>query len=174
LKHWGLQCVRTLFAHPDRWGSVLHSVGTRGLIVWLYPDCLPFSGAHCSQNPFSFNWKQSLQYVFKKEGDDRAKNAALFFLACEANPNTRPSIPAAMRAKGTWMSRQRIEFLYSRCAASPPKINPKILLVLSLQPHCRYWPWRLWRRQIRRQRRQPMSRCHHRSVRHLRVCRLLK
>jgi len=31
---------------------------------------------------------------------DRAKKAALFFLACEANPATRLSIPAAVRAKG--------------------------------------------------------------------------
>ncbi len=32
--------------------------------------------------------------------DDRAKKAAVFFRACEANPGTRLSIPAAMRAKG--------------------------------------------------------------------------
>jgi hypothetical protein len=33
--------------------------------------------------------------------DDRAKKAAIFFqAACEANPDTRLSIPAAMRAKG--------------------------------------------------------------------------
>jgi hypothetical protein len=32
--------------------------------------------------------------------DDRAKKTALLFLACEANPDTRLSIPAAMRAKG--------------------------------------------------------------------------
>jgi hypothetical protein len=32
--------------------------------------------------------------------DDRAKKASLFFLACEANPDTRLLIPAAMRAKG--------------------------------------------------------------------------
>jgi hypothetical protein len=32
--------------------------------------------------------------------DCRAKKAALFFLACEANPATKLSIPAAMRAKG--------------------------------------------------------------------------
>ena len=30
----------------------------------------------------------------------RTKKAALFFLACEANPATKLSIPAAMRAKG--------------------------------------------------------------------------
>ena len=32
--------------------------------------------------------------------DCRAKKAALFFLACEANSATRLSLPAAMRAKG--------------------------------------------------------------------------
>ena len=32
--------------------------------------------------------------------DARAKKAALFFLACDPNPVTRLSIPAAMRAKG--------------------------------------------------------------------------
>ena len=32
--------------------------------------------------------------------DARARKAALFFLACEPNPVTRLSIPAAMRAKG--------------------------------------------------------------------------
>jgi hypothetical protein len=32
--------------------------------------------------------------------DDCAKKAAVFFQACEANPDTRLSIPAAMRAKG--------------------------------------------------------------------------
>ena len=32
--------------------------------------------------------------------DDRAKKAALFFLACDANHITRLLIPAAMRAKG--------------------------------------------------------------------------
>ena len=32
--------------------------------------------------------------------DARAKKVALFFLACERNPVTRISIPAAMRAKG--------------------------------------------------------------------------
>jgi hypothetical protein len=46
MKHWGLQCVQALLANPDSWGSVLHSLETRGLIVWLYRDCLPFSGAH--------------------------------------------------------------------------------------------------------------------------------
>ena len=32
--------------------------------------------------------------------DARARKAALFFLACKLNPDTRLSIPAAMRAKG--------------------------------------------------------------------------
>ena len=32
--------------------------------------------------------------------DCHAKKAAFFFLACEANPATRLSLPTAMRAKG--------------------------------------------------------------------------
>ncbi len=34
------------------------------------------------------------------KADARAKKVALFFLACEPNPVTRLSVPAAMRAKG--------------------------------------------------------------------------
>jgi len=34
------------------------------------------------------------------KGDASVRKAALFFLACEPNPVTRLSIPAAMRAKG--------------------------------------------------------------------------
>jgi hypothetical protein len=34
------------------------------------------------------------------EVNDCARKAALVFLACEANPATRLSIPTAMRAKG--------------------------------------------------------------------------
>jgi hypothetical protein len=44
-------------------------------------------------------FKMSLKRKEYKVGD-RVKKAALFFLACEANPATRLSIPAAMRAKG--------------------------------------------------------------------------
>jgi hypothetical protein len=32
--------------------------------------------------------------------DRRAKKAALFFLACDANPDTRVNIPDSMRIKG--------------------------------------------------------------------------
>jgi hypothetical protein len=81
--------------------SVLHSFGTRGLIVWPYRDCFPFSGAHCSHDPFSVFSEASTSTCLQKgyKVDDRAKKAALFF-PCEANPDTRLSIPAAMRAKG--------------------------------------------------------------------------
>ncbi len=71
--------------------------------------------------------------------DARVRKAALFFLACEPTPVTRLSIPAAMRArKGTLMWKLPIESSSSRCAVSPQKINPMILLVLSLQPCHRY------------------------------------
>jgi hypothetical protein len=50
--------------------------------------------------------------------DDCAKKAALSFLAFEANPDTRLSIPAAMRAKGY---SPEIESLPSRCTASLKK-----------------------------------------------------
>jgi hypothetical protein len=46
---------------------------------------------------FSLSTKK-FNNVFEK--DDRAKKAAVFFRACEANPDTRLTIPAVMRAKG--------------------------------------------------------------------------
>jgi hypothetical protein len=41
--------------------------------------------------------------------DDHAKKAAIFFQACEANHDTRLSIPAAMRAKGYSIRRTKSE-----------------------------------------------------------------
>jgi hypothetical protein len=81
----------------------------------------------------------------KEYKDARAKKAALFFLAwpgCEPNPVTRLSIPATMRGKGYSDSEAAIESSSSRCALSPKKINPMILLVPSLRPRHLYWPWR--------------------------------
>ena len=60
------------------------------------PRLFPFLRGSLFARPIFFNWKQVLQYVFEKEGDDRAKKTALFFLACEANPNTRLLITTAM------------------------------------------------------------------------------
>ena len=45
-------------------------------------------------------WDPILSQLEEYKVDARAKKAALFFLACEPNPVTRLSIPAAMRAKG--------------------------------------------------------------------------
>jgi hypothetical protein len=73
--------------------------------------------------------------------DDRAKKAAVFFRACEANPDTRLSIPAAMRAKGYSDVEAADQILVQQVRRESQK-KPKILLVLSLQPHCRYWPCR--------------------------------
>jgi hypothetical protein len=63
--------------------------------------------------------------------DDRAKKAAVFFRACEANPDTRLSIPAVMRAKGYsirrtkskrcgLLRRSRSHILVSAKRLSPP------------------------------------------------------
>jgi hypothetical protein len=76
--------------------------------------------------------------------DDRTKKAALlFFLACEANPDTRLSIPAAMRAKGYSDVEAADQILVQQVRHESQKINPKILLVPSLWLRRCYWPWQL-------------------------------
>ena len=80
--------------------------------------------------------------------DARAKKAALFFLACEPNPVTRLSIPAAMRAKGYSDSETADRILVQQVHRKSQKKNPMILLVPSLRPRHLYWPWqRLHQRQ---------------------------
>jgi hypothetical protein len=90
------------FANLDQWGSVPHSLGMWGLIVWLYHtvSLSPLRIAFC--DPFSvfsehFNMS-SKRNEYKVH--DRAEKAARFFVACKANAGTRLSIHAAMRAKG--------------------------------------------------------------------------
>jgi hypothetical protein len=56
--------------------------------------------------------------------DDRAKKAALLFLACEANPDTRLSIPAAMRAKG-YLDVQAAGRGSNPCPAGVPRVPKK-------------------------------------------------
>jgi hypothetical protein len=73
--------------------------------------------------------------------DCRSKKAALFFLACEANPATRLSIPTAMRAKGYLDVEAVDQILEQQVRRESQKKAPKILLVPSLRPHPRYWPW---------------------------------
>jgi hypothetical protein len=57
--------------------------------------------------------------------DDRAKKAALLFLACKANPDTRLSIPTAMRAKGYLNVEAADRILVQQVRHESPKIKPK-------------------------------------------------
>jgi hypothetical protein len=57
--------------------------------------------------------------------DDRAKKAALLFLACETNPDTRLSIPAAMRAKGYSDVEAADRILVQQVRRESQKIKPK-------------------------------------------------
>jgi len=60
--------------------------------------------------------------------NDRAKKAALFGLACEANPATRLSIPAAMRAKG-YLDVDAMDRILIQQVRRESQRNKKILLV---------------------------------------------
>jgi hypothetical protein len=53
--------------------------------------------------------------------DDHAKKAALFFLACEANPDTRLLIPTAMRAKGYSDVEAANRIMVQQVCREPPK-----------------------------------------------------
>jgi hypothetical protein len=57
--------------------------------------------------------------------DDCAKKAALFFLACEANPDTRLLIPAAMRAKGYSDVEAKDRILVQQVRRESQKNKPK-------------------------------------------------
>jgi hypothetical protein len=57
--------------------------------------------------------------------DDRTKKAALFFLACEANPDTRLLIPAAMRAKGYLDVEAKDRILVQQVRCESQKNKPK-------------------------------------------------
>ncbi len=96
--------------------------------MWLYRNCFPFSGVHCLRDPFSFNWKQALQHVFEKDEykvDDHSKKAALFFLACEANPDTRLLILAALRANGYTDVKAADQILVQQVRRKSQKNKPK-------------------------------------------------
>jgi hypothetical protein len=57
--------------------------------------------------------------------DDRAKKAAIFFQACEANPDTRLLIPAAMRAKGYLDVKATDQILVQQVRRESQKKTPK-------------------------------------------------
>jgi hypothetical protein len=57
--------------------------------------------------------------------DDRTKKAAVFFQACEANPDTRLLIPAAMRAKGYADNEAADQILVQQVRHESQKKTPK-------------------------------------------------
>ena len=57
--------------------------------------------------------------------EGRAKKAALLFLACEPNPDTRLSIPAAMRAKGYSDAESADRILVQQVRRESQKNKPK-------------------------------------------------
>jgi len=57
--------------------------------------------------------------------DNRAKMAALLFLACETNPDSRLSIPAAMRAKGYSDVEVSDQILVQQVRSKSQKNKPK-------------------------------------------------
>jgi hypothetical protein len=99
----GLQWDWALFAVSYQRGSVLHSLGTRGLqccftaIVSLSPvrivlatHFLPLRGKH-----FIMSLEREEYKV-----NDCAEKAARFFIACQANPATKVKVIKAMRVRG--------------------------------------------------------------------------
>ncbi len=91
-----------MFADPYHWGSVLHicSLGTQGLIVWLYHTFSLSCVRIVSRNPFSVFSEASPSTCLRKgRSTSCAEKAAHFFISCKANLATRLLIPAAMTAK---------------------------------------------------------------------------
>ena len=68
--------------------------------------------------------------------DRRSKKAALFFVACDANPDTRVKIPDAMRIKGYSPSKAADRSLQMQVRREADKIKgeaiPEILMMLRM------------------------------------------
>jgi hypothetical protein len=128
-----IQCLPwncSLFADLYSWGSFLLSLGMGGLMVWLYHSTLSLSVVHIFPvTHFLYFQKLALQHVFEKEVvwykvGDRTEKTAHFFIACKANPATRLSIPAAMRAKGFGCQSQSHRL--NPCPAGVPQLPNKL------------------------------------------------
>jgi hypothetical protein len=88
---------------------------------------------------FNMSSKRREYYVDRRSS--KSKKAALFFVACDANPDTRVKIPDAMRIKGTPQARPPIDRCSSRCVARRITLEGGLflaLLLLRLRPrlHC--------------------------------------
>ena len=85
-------------------GDLFSIVLQSGAFIGALPRLFPFPrGSSFSRTLFSLSWKQAFHHVFKRREyhvDYRTKKAALFFVACDTNPDTRVKIPNAMRITG--------------------------------------------------------------------------
>ncbi len=85
--------------------SALHSLGTRGLIVWLYHHTLSLSPVRIFQAiHFLYFPKLALQHVFKKEGvwykvNDHAEKAARFLHVRQILPQDNPRCHESKRVR---------------------------------------------------------------------------
>jgi hypothetical protein len=135
---------RALFADPDRRGSIRFSLMKRGL--WCgFLAIGSLSLAHIvrvthflsiGNKHFTMSSKRREYHV-----DRRSKKAALFFVACDANPDTRVKSPMQRGLKGTPQARPPIDRCRCRCVARRIKLKERLflaLLLLRLRPrlHC--------------------------------------
>ena len=94
---------RELFADPDRQGSIRFSLMKRGLQCgFLAIGSLSPGHIVCATHFLSIRSKHFTMSLKRREHhvDRRAKKAALFFVACDENPDARVKVPDAMRIKG--------------------------------------------------------------------------
>ncbi len=101
--HRVLLGYQALFADPDRQGSIRFSLMKRGLQCgFLAIGSLSPGHIVCATHFLSIGSKHFTMSSKSREYhvDRRSKKAALFFVACDANPDTRVKIPDAMRIKG--------------------------------------------------------------------------
>ena len=109
--------------------------------MWFYCNRFPFFGTSSSVGPNSLSIRAMSSKRKEYKVDARAKKAAL---SSSSKPCHETLHPRYDESKRVWYSDSEaaIESSSSRCAVSPKKINPMILLVPSLRPRHLYWPWR--------------------------------
>ena len=133
--HRVLLGYQALFADPDRRGSFQFSLTKQGDSV-AFSRLVPFPQGTLFVRPTFSPSEASIHHVFKKEGVSCGKKAVLFFVACDANPDTRVKIPDAMRINGYSPSEAADRSLQMQVCREADKIKgeaiPKILMMLRM------------------------------------------
>ena len=98
-----------------------------GPLLALYRNCSPFPGAHHFLAPY-FRSVGSRHFTVSSKrreyhADCRSKKAALFFVVCDANPDTIVKIPDAMRIKGYSPSKAANRWLQQQVHCEEDKIK---------------------------------------------------